>query len=473
MEKFLNHFCRTGVKSLSFVFENVSPEQYEALEAEVEAQAEADRLVAESPVDRCRRVVEECDRPLCASEIAALQRNVQIDGEQLRRAVGDMIRQEWDNATRPVRMWRQAIGLALDDIGASIAESVTTVAGRSGRAVEDLSGAVTRVAGAGARATEQFARDEWRRTVETGHALARGGRQAGEAIAGGASTAGRHLGQSVEDLIHSPEFVARETSMRLNEAERTAFNYLARRLAPDLQQQAQASNDLLQNQLGPCLDALARLQERAPAQAPAGSPVLQLAATEIFDEIPVPDSMHFSENEVPILTSENAPTPAEIVARGVAPGTPTVAFEGETVRSSPISRRVRTAAPPRVERVATSGGGEPIEPARSRTERYTVKPGDSLRKIAKQLFGNENFYTELRLEGKEDTLPNVIHAGEVIVYPRTIARGTEAVAKARGLRESTSSAPATDTNVAANALPPNPYHSTGEETPTDAPHAGL
>jgi len=49
---------------------------------------------------------------------------------------------------------------------------------------------------------------------------------------------------------------------------------------------------------------------------------------------------------------------------------------------------------------------------------YTVKPGDSLSKIAKDFYGNANDYMRI-FEANKDTLndPNKIHAGQELVIP--------------------------------------------------------
>jgi nucleoid-associated protein YgaU len=62
---------------------------------------------------------------------------------------------------------------------------------------------------------------------------------------------------------------------------------------------------------------------------------------------------------------------------------------------------------------AASGGS-----AGSQGKRYTVQPGDSLSKIAKQFYGNANEYQKI-FEANRDTLdnPDKIRAGQELVIP--------------------------------------------------------
>ncbi len=61
---------------------------------------------------------------------------------------------------------------------------------------------------------------------------------------------------------------------------------------------------------------------------------------------------------------------------------------------------------------ATAGGGA------SSGQTYTVAPGDSLSKIAKQFYGNANEYMKI-FEANRDKLtdPNMVKAGQELVIP--------------------------------------------------------
>jgi len=63
---------------------------------------------------------------------------------------------------------------------------------------------------------------------------------------------------------------------------------------------------------------------------------------------------------------------------------------------------------------AASSGGS----AGSQGQRYTVQPGDSLSKIAKQFYGNANDYQKI-FEANRNTLenPDKIRAGQELIIP--------------------------------------------------------
>lgn len=62
-------------------------------------------------------------------------------------------------------------------------------------------------------------------------------------------------------------------------------------------------------------------------------------------------------------------------------------------------------------------------PAQTSTTTYTVKPGDTLSNIAKQLLGNSNAYMDI-FEANRDQLsdPNKIRAGQVLKIPQPAHR---------------------------------------------------
>jgi nucleoid-associated protein YgaU len=64
---------------------------------------------------------------------------------------------------------------------------------------------------------------------------------------------------------------------------------------------------------------------------------------------------------------------------------------------------------------ATSTGGDA---SRNRSNTYTVKPGDTLSKIAKEKYGNANDYMRI-FEANKDKLsdPNMIKVGQELVIP--------------------------------------------------------
>jgi LysM repeat protein len=60
----------------------------------------------------------------------------------------------------------------------------------------------------------------------------------------------------------------------------------------------------------------------------------------------------------------------------------------------------------------------PPKPAAAETQTYTVQPGDTLSKIAKQFYGNANSYMKI-FEANKDKLsdPNKIQVGQVLKIP--------------------------------------------------------
>jgi nucleoid-associated protein YgaU len=70
--------------------------------------------------------------------------------------------------------------------------------------------------------------------------------------------------------------------------------------------------------------------------------------------------------------------------------------------------------------IKVTGGGGAAKPAptAAATKTYTVKPGDTLSKIAKEHLGNANAYMKI-FEANKDQLkdPNVIKPGQVLRIP--------------------------------------------------------
>jgi LysM repeat protein len=62
----------------------------------------------------------------------------------------------------------------------------------------------------------------------------------------------------------------------------------------------------------------------------------------------------------------------------------------------------------------------PPQPSVSEAKTYTVQPGDSLSKIAKQFYGNANAYMKI-FEANRDKLsdPNKIQVGQVLKIPNS------------------------------------------------------
>ena len=60
----------------------------------------------------------------------------------------------------------------------------------------------------------------------------------------------------------------------------------------------------------------------------------------------------------------------------------------------------------------------PAKPAAPEAKTYTVQPGDTLSKIAKQFYGNANAYMKI-FEANKDQLndPNLIKVGQVLKIP--------------------------------------------------------
>lgn len=69
-------------------------------------------------------------------------------------------------------------------------------------------------------------------------------------------------------------------------------------------------------------------------------------------------------------------------------------------------------APPQAQAAAAAAG------ASTTTRKYTVRPGDTLSKIAKEFYGNPNEYNRI-FEANRDKLenPNKIRAGQELVIP--------------------------------------------------------
>lgn len=67
---------------------------------------------------------------------------------------------------------------------------------------------------------------------------------------------------------------------------------------------------------------------------------------------------------------------------------------------------------------ATPGGGTETSRPAAAAQTYTVKPGDTLSKIAKQFYGDLNAYMQI-FEANRDKLtdPNMIKVGQVLTIP--------------------------------------------------------
>jgi nucleoid-associated protein YgaU len=62
---------------------------------------------------------------------------------------------------------------------------------------------------------------------------------------------------------------------------------------------------------------------------------------------------------------------------------------------------------------------QPAQPAAPQKEYYTVKSGDSLSKIAKQLYGDANAWHKIHQANLDQVKdPNLIHPGQKLVIPR-------------------------------------------------------
>ncbi|MGV3588881.1 MAG: LysM peptidoglycan-binding domain-containing protein [Adhaeribacter sp.] len=62
---------------------------------------------------------------------------------------------------------------------------------------------------------------------------------------------------------------------------------------------------------------------------------------------------------------------------------------------------------------------QPAQPAAPQKEYYTVKSGDSLSKIAKQLYGDANAWHRIHQANTDQIKdPNLIHPGQKLVIPR-------------------------------------------------------
>jgi len=69
-------------------------------------------------------------------------------------------------------------------------------------------------------------------------------------------------------------------------------------------------------------------------------------------------------------------------------------------------------------RVTGGGQAQPQQQQQQQQRTYTVKPGDSLSKIAKEIYGNANEYMKI-FEANRDKLkdPNVVQPGQELKIP--------------------------------------------------------
>ncbi len=62
---------------------------------------------------------------------------------------------------------------------------------------------------------------------------------------------------------------------------------------------------------------------------------------------------------------------------------------------------------------------QPTQPVAPQKEYYTVKSGDSLSKIAKQLYGDANAWHKIHQANTDQIKdPNLIHPGQKLLIPR-------------------------------------------------------
>ncbi|WP_026464919.1 LysM peptidoglycan-binding domain-containing protein [Adhaeribacter aquaticus] len=87
-------------------------------------------------------------------------------------------------------------------------------------------------------------------------------------------------------------------------------------------------------------------------------------------------------------------------------------------QATPKNNVVKPAAPSQPS-VAQPQAAQPAQPAAPQKEYYTVKSGDSLSKIAKQLYGDANAWHKIHQANTDQIKdPNLIHPGQKIVIPR-------------------------------------------------------
>ena len=81
----------------------------------------------------------------------------------------------------------------------------------------------------------------------------------------------------------------------------------------------------------------------------------------------------------------------------------------------PAQPQVKPAAPKPVQQPVA----QPAQPAAPQKEYYTVKSGDSLSKIAKQLYGDANAWHKIHQANTDQIKdPDLIHPGQKFVIPR-------------------------------------------------------
>ncbi|GEO05787.1 hypothetical protein AAE02nite_34510 [Adhaeribacter aerolatus] len=84
----------------------------------------------------------------------------------------------------------------------------------------------------------------------------------------------------------------------------------------------------------------------------------------------------------------------------------------------PVQPQAKPAAAKPVNQPVTQPA-QPAQPAAPQKEYYTVKSGDSLSKIAKQLYGDANAWHRIHQANTDQIKdPNLIHPGQKLVIPR-------------------------------------------------------